>query len=476
MRRTKIVCTIGPASRSPESIENLIKAGMNVARLNFSHETRDVHGRVMADIRHASDRLGIPVAVMQDLAGPKIRIGAIADGPVTLVPGDPFTLTAAEIQGNARRVSITYPDLPGEVRPGDRLLLSDGELELVVEDSSGEEIHCTVVIGGRLASSKGINLPTRSINAPSLTDKDCEDLAFGVERGVDYVALSFVRTAGDVEEARALISEYGGNTPVIAKIEKREALENIEQIIRVADGLIIARGDLGVETPIEEVPKVQKMLITMANRAGKSVTTATQMLKSMVDRPGPTRAEVTDVANAILDGSDAVMLSEETAVGNDPVRAVEMMSRIAESTEEDFPFHEWTFKFGHGTEMSRQEAVAHSACQLAEDVKASAIIACTRSGSTTRLVSKYRPRQPIIAMTPDEITGRQLTLTWGSVPLRLKATGSMEEMEREALALAFESGFVKAGDTVVLIAGYPLRVSGTTNLIKISTVKRSPAR
>ncbi len=470
MRRTKIVCTIGPVSRSAESIEKLIEAGMDVVRLNFSHETREIHGRVMAEIREVSDRLKRQVAILQDLAGPKIRVGSIENGPITLVSGQPFTLTTREISGSADRVSITYPDLPGEVRPGDCLLLSDGELELVIEEISGEDIRCRVVVGGPLNSFKGINLPARSIRAPSMTDKDREDLAFGVQQGVDYIALSFVRTAGDVEQARSLIGESGGNTPIIAKIEKREALDNIEDILRVVDGLMIARGDLGVETPIEEVPLVQKSLIGMANRAGKPVITATQMLRSMVDSPGPTRAEVTDVANAILDGTDAVMLSEETAVGSHPVKAVEIMSRIAESTEESFPFHEWTFKFGRETTIGQQEAVAHSACQLAEEIGASAIIACTQSGSTTRLVSKYRPSQPIIAMTPDETTGRQLALTWGSVPLRIKATESLDEMEIEAIHLARESGLVTSGQTVVLIAGYPLHVSGTTNLVKVSTV------
>lgn len=470
MRRTKIVCTIGPATRSAESIEKLIEAGMDAARLNFSHESREIHGRVMAEIREVSGRLGKPVAILQDLAGPKIRVGPIENGPVTLAPGQRFTLTARKIRGSVDRVSITYPDLPGEVRPGDCLLLSDGELELVVEEISGEDIRCRVVVGGPLNSFKGINLPARSIHAPSLTDKDREDLRYGVRRGVDYIALSFVRTAGDVEEARSLIREAGRNTPIIAKIEKREALENIEDILRIVDGLMIARGDLGVETPIEDVPKVQKRLIGMANRAGKPVITATQMLRSMVDSPSPTRAEVTDVANAILDGTDAVMLSEETAVGNHPFKAVEIMSRIAESTEESFPFHEWTSKFGRGSEKSQQEAVAHSACQLAEEVRASAIIACTQSGSTTRLVSKYRPSQPIIAMTPDESTGRQLALTWGSVPLRIETTESLDEMEREAVHLARESHLVKSGQTIVLIAGYPMHLSGTTNLIKVSTV------
>ncbi len=470
MRRTKIVCTIGPVSRSKESIQKLIEAGMDVARLNFSHETREIHGRVMAEIRDVSDRLGRPVATLQDLAGPKIRVGPIENGPITLTPGQTFTLTAREIPGSIDRVSITYPNLPGEVRPGDCLLLSDGDLELVVEEISGEDIRCRVVVGGPLNSFKGINLPARSIRIPSLTDKDREDLAFGVQQGVDYIALSFVRTAGDVEEARSLIREAGGNTPIIAKIEKREALENIEEILRVVDGLMIARGDLGVETPIEEVPKVQKRLIGLANRAGKPVITATQMLRSMVDSPSPTRAEVTDVANAILDGTDAVMLSEETAVGNHPFKAVEIMSRIAESTEESFPFHEWTSKFGRGSEKSQQEAVAHSACQLAESIGASAIIACTQSGSTTRLVSKYRPSQPIIAMTPDEMTGRQLAIIWGSVPLQIEKTENLDEMEREAIHLAQESGLVKSGQTIVLIAGYPMHVSGTTNLIKVCQV------
>ena len=471
MRRTRIVCTIGPATSSPKPLERLIETGMDVARLNFSHGTREGHGRTIRNLRETSGRLGRPVAILQDLAGPKIRIGPIKNGPITLVSGETFTLSGREVPGDVHRVSLTYKDLPAEVLPGDRLLLSDGELELVVEETSEEEIRCRVVVGGSLSSSKGINLPDRSIRAPSLTEKDREDLAFGLEQGVDFIALSFVRTAIEVERTRSLIAESGRDTPILAKIEKREALDHIDEIIRAADGIMIARGDLGVEIPIEDVPKFQKMLIEKANQAGKPAITATQMLRSMVENPRPTRAEVTDVANAILDGTDAVMLSEETAVGRYPVKAVEMMSRIAGAAESTFPFRDWAARFEGKRSVSRQEAVVHAACQLAEEVKAAAIITCTQSGSTTRLVSKYRPSQPILAMTPDETTRRRLALTWGSVPLRIEATGSHDELERESLRIAGESGYVESGQAVVLIAGYPLHQPGITNMIKISVVE-----
>lgn len=466
MPRTKIVCTIGPASRSPEKLEHLIAAGMNVARLNFSHGSHEEHEEVIVRLREIAARLGRPLAILQDLAGPKIRIGEIATGTVHLQADARFILTTEAVPGDAHRVSITYPALPRDVRPGDTLLLNDGALELSVEETREDEVICRVVVGGPLSSHKGINVPTRSLRVPSITEKDRDDLAFGLERGVDYVALSFVRSSADVLQARRLMAERGRIVPLIAKIEKHEALAHIDEIIEVVDGIMVARGDLGVETPLEKVPLVQKMLIHKCNRAGKPVITATQMLRSMVNNPRPTRAEVTDVANAILDGTDAVMLSEETAVGKYPVEAVQMMVRIAEDAESGFPFSAWTSRLEPGEPVSLPEAVSRAACALAENIRARSIITFTQSGSTARLVAKYRPRPPILAPTPLEETYRRLALIWGVIPILSETTQTTDEMMEKAFAAARRAGLVKRGDTVVITAGVPLGIPGTTNLIK----------
>ncbi len=467
MPRTKIVCTLGPASRSPEVIERMIAAGMDVARLNFSHGTRSEHSEVIAAVRSIASHLGRAIAIIQDLAGPKIRIGPIKDGPIFVQPGSSLTLTNRQVPGDEREISTTYPDLPKNVLPGDTLLLSDGALELEVLETTDTDIRCKVVIGGPLSSQKGINLPNRSIKAPSLTDKDREDLVFGIQQQVDYVALSFVRTASDVLEARRLIEERGGDIPLIAKIEKHEALNNIDEIIQVADGVMVARGDLGIETPLERVPLVQKMLIEKSNRAGKPVITATQMLRSMVDAPRPTRAEVTDVANAVFDGTDAVMLSEETAIGKYPVEAVAMMAKIAEDAESGFPFDVWMERAAARSDVAPPEAVGQASCHLARDVNAAAIVTFTQSGSTARLVAKHRPRHTILAPTPLEETYRRLSLVWGVVPILSESMANTDEMISKALSAALESGLVHRGQRVVITAGAPVGVRGTTNLIKV---------
>jgi len=467
MRKTKIVCTIGPASRNADKIMKLIAAGMNVARLNFSHETHEQHLKVINTIRECTAKIDQPVAILQDLAGPKIRLGKFKDGPVHLEFGNTFTLTGRDVPGDKDSVSLTYKELARDVSPRDTLLLADGALELMVESVSGLDIVCKVVVGGALSSSKGINLPDKSINAPILSAKDKADLKFGLDNNVDFVALSFVRNPQDVLEARAIIDESGKPTQLIAKIEKHEALLNIDRILDAVDGLMVARGDLGVEIPIEDIPRVQKMLIDKANRAGKPVITATQMLKSMVESPRPTRSEVTDIANAILDGSDAVMLSEETAIGDYPVESVETMSRIAEKAEDIFPYTEWISKFEKET-LSTEEAVALSACQIAHRINASAITSSTKSGSTTRHVAKYRPSQPIFAMTPDETAYRQLCLVWGAIPFLIAPTDNTDNLEKITMQKAVETGDLQSGDTVVLTAGVPLNIKGTTNLIKIA--------
>jgi len=470
MTRTKIVCTIGPASRDEAVITRMVEAGMNVARLNFSHGTREEHARAAEKIREVSRRAGRSVAVLQDLSGPKIRIGPVAGGAVDLKPGDSFALVARPVQGDRSRVSVTYAGLPEDVRPGDPIYLGDGVIELEVVGTGGDEVRCRVVVGGTLVSHKGLNLPSRSISTPILTEKDKEDLAFGIDLGVDYVALSFVRSASDIQEARRFLEGAGGDLPLVAKIEKHEALDRIDEILDRVDGIMIARGDLGVEIPVERVPRVQKMLIQRANDAGKPVITATQMLRSMVESPRPTRAEVTDVANAILDGSDAVMLSEESAVGRYPVESVRMLNRVAAETEPVFPHDLWASRFPRGAGLDLQEAVAAGAVAMARDVGAAAILTCTHSGSTSRLVAKYRPAQPILAITSTGETFRRLALLWGTVPLFAEAGDLGEDLEAAAVGVARRAGAVKEGDRVVIAAGLPMDMKGITNHLQVVTV------
>ena len=464
------MCTIGPASRSPDVLERLMAAGMNVARLNFSHGTRREHGEVMGIIRRIARRLGRPVAILQDLSGQKIRIGKIESGRISLESGALLILTTRNVPGDDHELSITHPGLPTELQPGDTLLLSDGALELEVLDTTAEDVRCVVRIGGPLTSYKGINLPTRSIKATSMTDKDREGLAFGIQQEVDYVALSFVKSELDVLEAKSIIERQGCSIPLIAKIEKHEALNNIDKIIQAVDGIMVARGDLGVETPLEKIPLVQKLLIGKSNQTGKPVITATQMLGSMADSPRPTRAEVADVANAVLDGSDALMLSEETATGKYPVETVATMSRIAEDAESGFPFGAPVRRLDADAVTDLPEAVGRAACGLAEHIEAAAIIAFTQSGSTARLVSKYRPRCLILAPTPLEETYRRLTMVWGVVPVLSESAANTDKMIERAFRQALDSGLVQKGQRVVITAGVPLGVPGATNLIKVDTL------
>lgn len=468
MARTKIVCTIGPASRSPETLEQLIRAGMDVARLNFSHGTQAEHLEVITAVRHIAQRLGRSIAVLQDLAGLKVRIGEMASGAVPLEAGAPFTLTTRQVLGSRQEVSVDYPHLTEDVQPGDRLLLSDGDLELEVIGTTAEDVHCRVITGGTLASRKGVKLPARSITAPTVTDKDRDDLAFGLRHGVDYVAQSFVRTAADVQGVRGMIQDHGSTVPLIGKIETQDALTNIDEIIDSVDGVMVARGDLGVAIPLATVPRLQKMLIGKANRAGKPVITATQMLRSMQDSPRPTRAEVTDVANAVLDGTDALMLSEETAIGRFPLEAVTMMAAIAADAESSFPFDAWIHRFE--TRGPLPDAVARAACSMATDIDAAAIVTCTQSGGTARRVARYRPRTPILAPTPHAETYRRLALVWGVTPLLNQRQPTTDELIAGALGAALAAARVQRGDTVVITAGVPVGRSGTTNLIKVETL------
>lgn len=462
MPKTKIVCTIGPASESREVIRQLIRNGMNVARLNFSHGTHGAHEEKIKRIRSVSDELGVPIAVLQDLGGPKIRVGEVKKKGIRLIAGRSFVLTTRPVQGDEEQVSVTYESLPAEVKPNDRLLLADGLMELVVKETSETDIFCEVVIGGLLSSHKGINLPTGTLKTPALTEKDQSDLLFGLANGIDYVALSFVRTAEDIRAIKHLMGNNGYDVPVIAKIEKHEALENLEDILDVSDGIMVARGDLGVEIPLENVPKLQKKLIRKANVLGKPVIIATQMLRSMVDSPRPTRAEATDVANGVLDGADAIMLSEETASGNYPIESVQFMVRIAESAESQYP-HEKYLHLMRRNGVS--ESVAYASCVLANDLNAAAIVATTRSGLTATHISNFRPRQKIIALSPDKTAIRRLALFWGCLPCFLKLSNDTDEMIENAAVSALHTGLVEKGDTAIITAGRPIWVAGTTNLL-----------
>ncbi len=470
MRATKIVCTIGPASESRDVLGRMLEAGMNVARLNFSHGTHAEHAAKIALIREIAAAKGLPIAILQDLAGPKIRTGAFAGGPVRLETGAEFVLTARDVAGDAREVGLTYRDLPRDVQVGDVLLLADGALELRVEKVKDEDIHCRVVLGGTLSSHKGINLPSRSIRAPILTAKDRDDLAFGLAQGVDYVALSFVRSAADVEIARAFMRTAGVARPLIAKIEKHEALDELDAIVAAVDGIMVARGDLGVDIAPEKVPTAQRMIIEKANFAGKPVITATQMLKSMTDAPRPARAEVSDVANAVLQGTDAVMLSEESAMGRYPVEAVATMARIAAEAEKGYPRAAWRQRLEQVHTADESEALARAACALAETIGAKALMVATQTGGTARLAAKTRPPQPILAATACPEAYRALALVRGVQPMAIRPVETLVELFAELHRAAKETGLVKTGDSVVCTAGFPLGRSGASNIIKVETV------
>jgi pyruvate kinase len=469
-RKTKIVCTIGPASESSRILEALIQGGMNVARLNFSHGTHEEHSKKIKTIRQIADRLKRPVAILQDLGGSKIRIGRMKEGGGELKRGKPFCLTNQVLIGDETQATVTYSALPSEVRPGDRILLADGTIELQVLESDGKNIRCQVISGGILTSHKGMNFPTRTPLASAITEKDQRDLLFGIQQGVDLVSLSYIQKAADIEGVKKILKKESADIPVIAKIERKEALENIDEIILASDGIMVARGDLGLETPIEKIPNVQKRLIRKANDSGKPVITATQMLRSMVDHTQPTRAEVTDVVNAIYDGTDAVMLSEETASGQFPVEAFQMMAKIAQSAEEEFP-HPLFLRRETGEGMNLQQAITYTASLLAEEVGAKVIVTPTESGSTARWVSKLRPRQPILALTQHLSTVRELNLSWGVDPVLGPGWKDTDEMLERSKRMPKDLGMASKGEKIVIIAGVPISIPGTTNLIKVEVVE-----
>lgn len=473
MRKTKIVCTIGPASEDIERLRQLTAAGMDVARLNFSHGSHEEHAARIARIRTVEAEFGRPIAILLDTKGPEIRIGTFADKMITLNAGDAFTLTTEPVVGSSSIVSVNYAGLPATVVPRDRLLLDDGLLELEVKSVAGSSVECRVMVGGQLGDHKRLSLPGKKLNLPALSDADRSDLIFGIEYGVDLIAASFIRNASDVAEIKQFLAANGSGIPVIAKIESRDGIENLDSILRAADGLMVARGDMGVELPAEDVPIIQKQMIHKSRKAGKPVITATQMLDSMTRNPHPTRAEVSDVANAVFDGTDAVMLSGETAQGKYPVQSVRTMARIAERTETALQFSEAVTYRAIGAASSVTDAIGHATVQIAAEVNAAAIITSTVSGWTARMVSKHRPRTKIVAVTPDERTARFLNLLWGVFPVVGEDIKTTDQMINIATARSLQAGLVYPGDTVVITAGVPVGVAGTTNLIKVHEIEKA---
>jgi pyruvate kinase len=470
MRRTKIVATIGPACDSPEMIAGLLDAGMDVARLNFSHGTHEEHTRRITMLREAARSRDRPLAILQDLQGPKIRTGPLVDDkPVRLVAGEPFVITIHETPGTAARVSTTYTALPHDVHPGDRILLSDGLIELRVTGTTDDEVQTVVVFGGELREHQGINLPGVQVSAPALTPKDAIDLEFGLAQDVDYVALSFVRRVADIQQIKERIAAAGKTTPVIAKIEKPEALDDLAAILEAADAIMVARGDLGVEMPAERVPMVQKQLIEAANALGVPVITATQMLDSMIRNPRPTRAEASDVANAIIDGTDAVMLSGETAAGLYPIESVQMMARIAETAEAsgrhgDLHLTPHTLQIRPG---SIAKAISAAACAIVSTLPMRAIVAFTMSGNSARLVAHMRPAVPILAFTPTVAVYQRLNLVWGVTPIMSNYVDRLDDLGEQVSKVLLARGFAQPGDTIVMTGGHPITVRGHTNFVKV---------
>ncbi len=465
MPRTKIVCTVGPASASEPTLRALIRAGMSVARINFSHGDRTIHARTIAALRQAANEEGRLVAVLADLQGPKLRIGKLPDGGVMLTEGEGVVLTPSPFAPG--RLPAPHPEVLRDLRPGQAVLLDDGQVQLVVEEA-GAEVRCRVAVGGRLTSHKGINLPDTALSLSALTPKDRQDVRFAVEHGVDFIALSFVRAADDVEALRGLLQTMSADIPIVAKIEKPEALAAFDSILAAADAIMVARGDLGVETPPEEVPFHQKRIIRACNRAGKPVITATQMLQTMIERPTPTRAEASDVANAILDGSDAVMLSGETAVGAYPVEAVRTMARLCANAEAHLSPLLFVSEAGAGEVTA---AISQATVEIAAEVGASAILTATMSGTTARMVARHRPAVPIVAITPNERTLARLALVWGVTPVLIPRFANTDEMVALMVRAAQDTGFVHPGDRVVLTAGIPFGGEGRTNMLKVHVVE-----
>lgn len=472
MRKTKIVCTLGPSTDKDGILEELIKEGMNVARFNFSHGSHEEQKKRLDQLKELRTKWNKPIAAMLDTKGPEIRIGDFKDGSIELEAGQSFTLTTAEIEGTQEKASITYKDLCKDVKPGDSILIDDGLIGMEVLEINGTDIVCQVKNGGKVSNKKGVNVPGVELKMPFISEKDRSDIIFGIEQGFDFIAASFTRTADDVREIQQLLAEHNcDNINIIAKIENQQGVDNIDEIIAAADGIMVARGDMGVEIPLEEVPVIQKNIIRKVFEAGKQVITATQMLDSMIKHPRPTRAETTDVANAIYQGTSAIMLSGETAAGLYPVEALKTMDKIAVRIESDLDYEDHLTKYSDGRKKDMTTAISHATCMTAMELNAKAILTVSKSGKTARMVSRYRPKCMIIGCTTTDYNCRQLNMSWGIYPIQLREEYSMDVLFVHAVEAAKKMGYVEDDDIIVLTAGVPLGRSGNTNLIRTSVVK-----
>ena len=471
MRKTKIICTIGPATEGEKMIRSLMGNGMNVARLNFSHGDYESHARNIETIKKLREELNLPVGIMLDTKGPEIRLGLFAEGHAEVENGDSFTLTTDDVQGTSERASISYKGLPDDIKARDRIMIDDGLIELRVESVEGGDISCRVVNGGTVSNSKSVNVPGVRLSMPYVSDRDREDLLFGIKHNVDFIAASFARSAMDVLEIRSVLERNGGkHIQIIAKIENQDGVNNIDEIIKASDGIMVARGDMGVEIAFEELPHIQKELIKKCYRAGKKVITATQMLESMINNPRPTRAEATDVANAIYDGTSAIMLSGETAIGKYPIESLKTMSRIAETAEDDIDYLEKFNQLKPDIINNVTNAISHATCMTAHDLGAAAIVTVTKSGYTARMISSFRPACPIISCALDIGICYKLALSWGVLPIMSEVKGSTDDLFEHAVEQALKTGLVRHGDLVTVTAGVPLGISGTTNILKVHIV------
>lgn len=470
MRKTKIICTIGPASESEERLKELMLAGMNVARFNFSHGTHEEHKKKFDRVIKVSNELGLPVATLLDTKGPEIRLKDIEGGKTEIVSGQKFILTTEEVLGNNEKVTITYKNLANDISVGTTILIDDGLIEMVVDAIEETDIICTVINGGPISNHKGVNVPGAELSMPYISDVDRSDIMFGCDMGFDFIAASFVRCREDILEIRKILDQHGSHMKIIAKIESMQGIRNLEDILTVSDGIMVARGDLGVEIPMEEIPVVQKQMIKMAEAQGKHVITATQMLESMIKNPRPTRAETTDIANAIYDGTTAIMLSGETAAGTYPVEAVKTMAKIAERSEQDIDYNSRMKKREHIDNFDVTTAISHATCTTAMDLKAAAIITVTISGFTAGMISRYKPNCPIIACSVSPRICRQLNLSWGVTPIWIARESTTDDLFDVAVRAAEEAGYIQKGDKVVLTAGVPLGVSGKTNMLRVIEV------
>lgn len=472
MTKTKIICTLGPATDQPGILDALIQEGMSVARFNFSHGNYEEHERRLNDLKEARTKYQKPIAALLDTKGPEIRVKSFAEGKAELKPDQLFRLCFDDVEGNEEQVTITCKELYKDVSIGKRILLDDGLIEMQVEAIEGKDIICRVMNGGTVSNNKGVNVPDVHLSLPYVSEKDRNDILFGIEKDFDFVAASFVRRADDVRQIRKILVDNGGkNIEIISKIENREGVDNIDEIIEASDGIMIARGDMGVEIASEEVPVIQKMIIKKVYEAGKKVITATQMLDSMMKNPRPTRAETTDVANAIYDGTSAIMLSGETAAGRYPVEALQTMMRIATRTEQDIDYRKRFFGYDHKASTNITDAICHATCTTAHDLNASAILTVTKTGTSARMISRYRPGCQIIGCTVDEKVGRQLNLSWGVRPLLIMEENDVIELFNHSVNNARDYGFLKPGELVVITSGVPLGMAGTTNMIKVQTVQ-----